>query len=228
MGKIYKNSLSHICPYCNGEFFGRRTFKKHKSDCAKEHGLKMDTLGRFVNPESGKHAIENFRKRVEAGEANWTFTGKKHSVEARKKMSLSTIKFIEEHPDRNIKWYTVNGIKVQGNWEKKVAEYLTNRNIEWKRVRIEFLGSYHYTPDFFCPKENVYFEVKGFMRDRDLMKMHLVLNEHPELKIVMIRREDIKNLENIDIFTLPTFQELYGSTEVDPDKFKKRWINNDL
>lgn len=172
--------------------------------------------------------METFKKRVEAGEVNWSFTGKKHSIESRKKMSLSTIKFIEEHPDQNVKWYTVNGIKVQGSWEKKVAEYLTCRNIEWKRVRIEFLGSYHYTPDFFCPKENVYFEVKGFMRDRDLMKMHLVLNEHPELKILMIRKDEIKKLENIDIFTLPTFQEIYGSTEVDIDKFKKRWINSDL
>lgn len=226
MGKIYRNATNFVCPYCLGDFFGRRAFKKHKSECAKEHGLKTDTLGRFVNPFSGKHAMEAFSKKVKDGEAEWSWTGRKHTPESRRKMSLSTIKFIEEHPDHNIKWYTVNGIKVQGDWERKVAEYLTKRSIEWKRVRIEFLGSYHYTPDFYCPKEDIYFEVKGFMRDRDIWKMHLVLKEHPSMRIKMITKKDIKNLENINIFELPNFEELYKIEDADMTLFKKRWIES--
>lgn len=223
MRKIYRNAKAYVCPYCHGDFFGRRKFQKHKSGCAKEQGLKTDTLGRFVNPLAGKHAFESFKKKVESGEAKWTWDGKHHSDETKKKLSILRIKFLESNNDHGLKWYTINGIKVQGSWEKKFAEYLSSHNINWTRITIPFLGSHRYTPDFYCPNEDVYFEVKGFRRDRDIYKMHLVLREHPNLKIKMIEKRELENLDKISIFDLPNFEELYPIDSVDMTKFENVW-----
>lgn len=223
MRKIYRNAKSYVCPYCNGEFFGRRDFKKHKSDCAKEHGLGTDSLGRFINPLSGKHAMEAFKKKVEAGLASFAWTDKKHSLATRKMLSEKRIEFLESHPDHGLRWYTVNGIKVQGTWEKKFAEFLTSKGISWTRQKIDFLGTHRYTPDFYCPSENIYFDVKGFRRDRDIYKMHLVLREHPEIQIKMIELEELNHLDEIDIFKLPNFQEKYKFEDIDLSLFNNVW-----
>lgn len=223
MSKVYRNSKCRFCPYCGEGIFGRRAFLKHKSECAKEHGLKIDVLGRVINPLAGKHAIESFKKKVEAREAKWAWEGKHHSEETKKKISINRIKFLESNNDHGLKWYTINGIKVQGSWEKKFAEYLNSHNIRWTRTTISFLGSHRYTPDFYCPNEDVYFEVKGFRRDRDIYKMHLVLREHPNLKIKMIEKRELKNLDKISIFNLPNFEELYPIESVDMTKFENVW-----
>ena len=72
-------------------------------------------------------------------------------------------------------------------------------------------------------KENVFFEVKGFRRERDLYKMHLVLKEHPDISIKMIEKKLLDNLEKINIFNLPNFQDIYPLSSVDTSKFTNVW-----
>lgn len=54
--------------------------------------------------------------------------------------------------------------------------------------------------------------------------MYLVLQEHPELKIKMIEQNEYENLENIDIFSLPNFNEIYKFEDIDMTKFNNIWI----
>src|SRR5574344_716187 len=70
---------------------------------------------------------------------------------------------------------------------------------------------------------NVYFEIKGFRRDRDLYKMYLVLKEYPDINIKMIEKEELDNLERIDIFNLPNFNEKYNFEDIDTTKFINIW-----
>jgi hypothetical protein len=53
--------------------------------------------------------------------------------------------------------------------------------------------------------------------------MYLVLDEHPELHIKMIERSELENLDNIDIFSLPDFQEKYKRESIDMSKFNNVW-----
>lgn len=223
MTKRYKNAREYQCPLCNKILFGRKAFYEHKADCVKEHDVKLDSLGRVVNPIAGKHAMESFKKKVDEGLAQFNWTGRHHTVESRKKISEARINYLETHPNHGLKWHTVNGVKVQGSWEKKFAEFLTSKGIIWTRKRIEYCGTHKYTPDFYCPNENVYFEVKGFRRDRDIYKMYLVLREHPDVQIKMIEQEEFDNLEQIDIFKLPNFQEKYKFEDLDCTLFDNVW-----
>lgn len=223
MRKIYRNSKEHICEFCKEKFFGRDLFKKHRSECGKKSGLSVDSLGRIIIPGRSKKSMETLRKKVKEGTATFSWTGKHHTEDTRKKLSESRIKYLENNPNHGLKWYTINGIQVQGTWEKKFAEYLTSKNILWERKRIQFLGTHRYTPDFYCPELNIYFEVKGFRRDRDIYKMHLALREHPEIQIKMIEREELNRLDEIDIFKLPNFQEKYKFEDIDLSSFNNVW-----
>ena len=65
--------------------------------------------------------------------------------------------------------------------------------------------------------------MKGFLREGDLYKMYLVLDENPDLKIKMIRKEQLNDLENINIFELENFQEIYKREDIDESKFVNVW-----
>lgn len=218
---VYKNAKDWTCPYCSIIVKSRKMLHQHLCECEEKKKLPVDSLGRTKIPGIGKKSAETFKRKVENGEA--FYKGHKHTEEARQHLSSIRQKWLTEHPNHGVKWFTVNGIKVQGTWEKRFAEHLNDKGIVWRREKLKFKNTHYYTPDFYCPNENVYFEVKGFRRDRDIYKMYLVLAEHPELQIKMIEREQINNLDKINIFDLPNFQDLYKLEDVDVSKFTNVW-----
>lgn len=126
--------------------------------------------------------------------------GNKHTEETKRKMSLKRIEFLENNPDNNILWYVVNNgekdIKVQGEWERNVANWLNDLNIKWDRHKISYDVHRNYTPDFWLPEYNFYLEVKGWLSDRDRIKMKKVI-EQTGIKIKMLNKSDYVNLEKI-------------------------------
>jgi len=61
---------------------------------------------------------------------------------------------------------------MRSGWEIKVADYLTSKSINWY---YEFkwldLGNMKYLPDFYLPDINLFIEVKGRMKGKDLEKV---------------------------------------------------------
>lgn len=215
------------CRYCSLKFTTRRELQLHKKTCDKKGAVAAadgyDSLGRVKNPLAYSHAHETLKRKYASGEL--IYKSHSQSEETRKKISESRIKYLENHNNYGLKWYNVGGIKVQGTWEKKFAEFLLSKNILFERRKIRFLKTHRYTPDFYCPDYNVYFEVKGFRRDRDIYKMYLVLDEHPDVHIKMIERAELENLDNIDIFSLSDFQEKYKREDIDTSKFNNVWMS---
>lgn len=215
---VYKNAQDWKCPYCNLIVKSRRKFYEHSKNCIEKEKLPKDSLGRVKNPNQ----YNGFKQYISSIRGK-NIKGHKHTEETRKHLSEIRQKWLEEHPNHGVKWYTVNGIKVQGTWEKHFAEYLNGMNILWTRKPISFQKTHRYTPDFYCPVENVYFEVKGFRRDRDIYKMYLVLDEYPNIQIKMIEKEQLDNLDKINIFDLPNFQEIYKREDIDTNLFLNIW-----
>lgn len=216
---VYKNAKDWTCQYCGIIVKTRKMLYQHFCECKEKKKLPVDSLGRTIVPGQQDGIIKNARERAAKG----LIGGHKHTEETRKHLSEVRQQWLEENPNHGVKWYIINGIKVQGTWEKRFAEHLNTLGVTWTRVKIDFKRTHRYTPDFYCPNENVYFEIKGFRRDRDIYKMHLVLAEHPDLQIKMIEREQMNNLDKIDVFALPNFQDIYKLEDVDMSKFNDVW-----
>lgn len=134
--------------------------------------------------------------------------GRPLSAETKRKISQKRIQYLERNHHHGLKWYSVsNGkvdIRVQGTWEKIVAEWLTANQICWERKRIQYGIWKTYTPDFYLPDFDFYIEVKGFWRQRDIQKIASVLSEHN----VDIRIIDKRNIRSLNL-NLPKFEELF-------------------
>ena len=83
-----------------------------------------------------------------------------------------------------------------------VAEQLDQFGISWNRPlrghRYEWNGSRLYYPDFYLPSYDLFIEVKGFQRDRDLAKWSVIE------KLLVIKQKEIDEMRDgaIDIRTL--------------------------
>ncbi|MFW6226160.1 MAG: hypothetical protein ACOC3V_04325, partial [bacterium] len=95
-------------------------------------------------------------------------------------------------------------------------------NIRWERKVIKY-GNRRYTPDFYLIDRNEFLEVKGWLKDRDLRKMFLVLDNNPFIKIRILEKVLYKNISNISIDEIPLFNEKYSFANIDFQKFIDHW-----
>lgn len=96
------------------------------------------------------------------------------------------------------KWFDINGIKVQGTWEKFIAEKMNEFNIVWVKPHtnndvwtyFDLRNQMHsYAPDFFLPEYQVWFEIKGFWWGNDKEKMDIIKTQYPDRKILIIEKD---------------------------------------
>lgn len=86
--------------------------------------------------------------------------------------------------------------KVNGSWEQIVATFLDENNIRWTNVIEEKLlytwdgQERRYYPDFYLIDFNMYIEVKGYERPRDLEKWKIV-----EDCLIVIKQKDINAIK---------------------------------
>lgn len=162
----------------------------------------------------------------ESGDLIPAMYNSKHTQETKDKISKSRIEYLESHNNYGLTWFEVsNGnkiIKVQGTWELKVAEWLNECGIKWDRLSIKYRKNRRYTPDFYLPDYNIYIEVKGWMKDRDVYKMYSVLDEN-DIDIRLIESKEIKMLNELNIKSLPKFVNEYKKDDINFDKFDIRY-----
>lgn len=98
-----------------------------------------------------------------------------------------------------------NPTKVAGSWELKVSQELDSLNIKWTNI-IEENIIYHwnnqdrrYYPDFYLPDYDIYIEVKGYERERDLKKWEVLTH-----KLIVLKNKEITQLKKnqLDILEL--------------------------
>jgi len=154
-----KNS-PYICGKCNREFATYQGLRNHQ--------------GRWC----GKSASER----------RWN-QGKPRTREHRRKMSEAMIRHLQTggktYPHNAIPGH-YNGILMRSQTEIKVAQWLDRVGITWQyEVRIP-LGIHNYLPDFYLPEYGIFWEVKGYFREKDRKKMARVRALYPESKFVII------------------------------------------
>ena len=121
----------------------------------------------------------------------------------RKKLSERMIQAVIDNPESysssnvngRIKKCVYNDQIFDSNWEVIVAKFLDKNNIKWIRPLngFEYIwnNSIHiYYPDFYLTDYNLYIEVKGYIRDRDLFKWKTIPN------LIVLKKEEINNIIN--------------------------------
>ncbi len=128
--------------------------------------------------------------------------GRKYTCEQRLARSIAMKKAVEKYPDSytknnvvgRVKNVEYKGVKLKGSWELLVAQWLDDNNIKWEHETRAFdytwNGVRKYYPDFYLPDLDLYIEVKGYERERDLAKWKAV----PNLKVFKLKEINaIKN-----------------------------------
>ena len=183
-------------------------------------GLTKETDIRILNNSY------SLKKKYSSGEFIHHWLGRDHQEESKNQMSIKRIEYLESNNNHGIKWYEVNGIKVQGTWERDFAERLVDLGIKFERRRLKFLRYRTYTPDFYLVDYNMYVEIKGYLRENDKYKMLLVLNDNEIDLRILTNIEEIRgfNLEDIDTFV--KVKNICSFENIDMTLFKDVWTNN--
>jgi hypothetical protein len=93
------------------------------------------------------------------------------------------------------KTYYYKNILMRSSWEVKYAKYLDKNNIKWDYEPKFFeLGYTTYTPDFYLPKTDEYIEIKGWWRDKSLLKFKLFKKLYKNIKITVLNKNDLMKL----------------------------------
>lgn len=203
------------CKYCGKECKNLNSLRQHEVRC-KQNPNRIDLS--YIKPghSAGHKGTNQFIKSKELGlpkpiitddtkqKLSKVWKGRKHSEETKQKLSKSMKLAVEKYPNSynasnvngRVKHYNINGFRIDGKWELYVAEFLTLLNIDWVKptsgFKYEWDNSIHlYYPDFYLPKHNLYIEVKGYERDKDLAKYKSVNN------LIVLKKKEICEIKKM-------------------------------
>ena len=156
-----------------------------------------------------KKQAERTKEKYKNGQITPGFKNKKHTKETKKIISE---KLSKNNKGGRCKWFEVkkkNGevIKVQGTWEVRFANVLSEIDEMWLKPSlyhtkhsfkwIDKTGKEHtYTPDFYSPKLDKYFEVKGYWWGNDKEKMECV-HQQNEIVIEIVMKKELVIYEKL-------------------------------
>jgi len=126
-----------------------------------------------------------------------SFKGKTHTDKTKKILSLKAS--LRPHTNNNISksgYREDLGHFVRSSWEANICRLLKffGKEYKYEPQIFELTDILRYKPDIFIPKNNLYFEIKGYMTNEAKRKVHLFKEKYPELKLVVIEKEVYKKL----------------------------------
>ena len=101
------------------------------------------------------------------------------------------------------KWFEIDGRKVQGTWEKNLAEKFLSLGIDWTKPSTntetwsyeDDAGELHtYSPDFYLPRYDIWLEIKGYWWGNDRKKMRSVMCKYPDRAIIIVESQLYRQL----------------------------------
>jgi hypothetical protein len=172
-----------ICPKCKFEI--KANFDKHLNYCD-GRGPRRNRPKPGLGWSKGLNKFTDERiAKISKSLENRVYKGTKHTEETKRLLSEIMKKRYESGWEstagrcKKIDYYSpiAGKIKVDGNWEYRVAEYLDRLGVIWKRnkKRFKYFNLIKdristYCPDFYVSEWNCYIEVKGFKTELDEIK----------------------------------------------------------
>jgi DNA polymerase III alpha subunit len=150
---------------------------KENSEIWKETSKKISTalMGKSLEERCGKEWAENFKK-----DMSRKFSGSGNPM------------FGKPSPHSKKGFRKDLGHFVRSSWEADFARILNLYKLKYeyepKTFRLKKRNGeiIHYTPDFYVPSKNTFYEIKGFLRDPDKEKIVLFKEQYPQYNFVLI------------------------------------------
>ncbi|GJQ43998.1 MAG: hypothetical protein JETCAE03_34960 [Ignavibacteriaceae bacterium] len=186
-----KEKITKTCPICNFEI--KRNYDKHLKICDGRGPKRVRFLSKIQRANKTYDEIYGIEKskiiknKISNALKN-KVTGKALTIEKEKIRTEKIRKKIKERYANG--WEVKCGrckkidyisliagkVKLDGSWELKVAQYLDENKINWKRnkQRFDYINLKNkkstYCPDFYLKDEDKFIEVKGYKTDLDECK----------------------------------------------------------
>lgn len=96
----------------------------------------------------------------------------------------------------------LGGIFFRSQWEANVARYLNWLGLRWEYETKTFEfpirhGITRYTPDFWVPDLNEFWEVKGYLDAASKTKLKRMAKYHPDVKLLVIGRREYLEIKRL-------------------------------
>lgn len=218
-----RNAESHkTCPKC-GELLRAQGYKKHIVSCTGIgilRNLRNKNIGKGWNRgltyieifgiAKAKQIREEISKKLKIAYFENRITGKSTTIDGEKiRTDKIRLKINERYKNgwevrcgrcKKIDYDSpiAGKIKLDGNWEVRVATYFDKLGVKWLRnkKRFEYVNligkKSTYCPDFFIEDWNTYLEVKGYETELDKCKW-MQFTE----KLLVWKKQDLKKLNII-------------------------------
>jgi hypothetical protein len=198
------------CIYCKKELSPKGL--SHQIYCKDNPNRKVVYRSGDRNPMYGKKGSNSYIKAKNEGRTykiseetrqklSKASKGRILTEEHKNNLSSAMRKVVREKPESysgsNVNGRTkkseYNGFMMDSNWELEFAKWCDIENIKWIKPKTgfeyEWNGKRLYYPDFYLPELDIYVEVKGYQRDRDLAKWSVVPN------LIVIKVNEIKKIK---------------------------------
>lgn len=201
----------HTCQYCKKECKSKNSLIQHEIRCKNNpdkievkpsYGMRGKKGSNQYIKGTAKPLSDAQRKRISENSKliEW-------SEERRRQHSKRMQEVVKNNPDSysknnvsgRVKTYEHNGHKLKGTWELKVAKWLDHNNIQYQTE--VYPSQYYwnkkwrlYFPDFYLTEYNIFIEVKGYKRERDICKWN-----HFNNVLIVLEKGVINKLDDLSL-----------------------------
>lgn len=142
---------------------------------------RIDTSKHWTKTPEGKAKLSKLYK------------GCTQSIAARHNMSLAQQKRLRSRRETN--YTTAHGGRrddlncyFRSNWEANFARILNLQDVKWlyEHQTFQVTETMSYTPDFYLPDEDLFYELKGRMDEKSKLQLELMSTKFPHIKIKVI------------------------------------------
>ena len=200
------------CSYCDKELNPKGL--SHQTYCKKNPNRKIIDKSGNKNPMFGKTGSNQFLKAEKLGFSKPIVsedTRKKNSIRSKnrkhdkstiEKIRVSMQNAVRKNPESysasningRVKKIEYKGFLLDGNWELTFAKWCDENGIKWERNKkgfeYQWNGNRLYYPDFYLSEFDIYIEIKGYQRDRDIEKWKSIPN------LLVLKCNEIKKIKN--------------------------------
>ncbi|MBA4321047.1 MAG: hypothetical protein C0412_21870, partial [Flavobacterium sp.] len=199
-----KEGRSNFCYRCSAIFY-RNPSKKESREKIRASRIKFYHQGgkpwnfgvTTENNEIWKKTAEKISKALIGKNLLKELWGEKKAQKFKKELSKrmsgkGNPMFGRPSPHRKGGFRGDLGHYIRSTWEADFARILKLHNLDYQyepkifmltKVNGEII---HYTPDFYVPSQNTFYEIKGWMRDLDREKIELFQKQYPQYNFILI------------------------------------------